>query len=379
MNTKITFYPVLNGDCSLIEFSNNQKMMFDCNFRADAEDDKKEDFNVYKDLLENKLKTMHKGLPYLDAFVLTHPDQDHGRGFGDKFFYGKNPENQREAPSKADKDSNKIIIGELWYSPRIFSEHENDLCEDAKKFKEEAERRMKLHKEKSADRNKPGNRIRIIGYSDVDALEDIPSDLISAVGDTIEKLNGITLTEFRFFAHAPFKEHIDGDSRNATSIVLQIRVDAGNKKDVGNIILGGDSEWRVWKKILDETCDEKNLQWNILEAPHHCSYTFFADSRDEEPNQSSLDFLAKRINNGFIVSSSKTIKKNSDNPPCQKAKNKYIKSLDDNEDYFKCTTVEDIQKPVIFEIKSDGVHLVEIQEEKTEKKSNIGRREHLYG
>lgn len=379
MNTKITFYPVLNGDCTLIEFANGQQMMFDCNFRSDSEDESKDDYDVIKDLLDNKLKRKHKGLPYLDAYVLTHPDQDHCRGFKDKFFQGKNPETTDGAPSKSDKDNKLIIIGELWYSPRVFSENSTDLSDDAKAFKKEAERRMKLYRNNSSDKDKPGNRIRIIGYADVDALNNIPSEVISAAGDTIKNLNGNTLSDSRFFVHAPFRESIENDNRNATSIVLQIRVDVGDKTDVGRIVLGGDSEWRVWKKILDKTSDDNNLKWNILEAPHHCSYHFFADERTYEPEQSSLDFLAKRVNKGYIVSSSKTIKQNDDTPPCQKAKNRYIKSLGDNEDYFKCTTVNDVQKPVVFEVKSDGIHHVEETEQTKETKAAIGGREHTYG
>lgn len=381
MNTTITFYPVLNGDCNLIEFANDQKMMFDCNFRADAEnDDKEDDYNVIKDLLDNKLKKKHKGLPYLDAFVLTHPDQDHCRGFANKFFQGKNPETKEGMPTEEEKEQKLIFIGELWYSPRVFSEHTFDLCDDAKKFKKEAERRMKLHKEGSSDKDKPGNRIRIIGYADVDALDGIPEECITAAGETITKLNGETLDSTRFFAHAPFKDSIDGDNRNATSIVLQIRVDVDNKKDVGRIMLGGDSEWRVWEKIMDKTSDDNNLKWNIFEAPHHCSYSYFSDNRDEEPNQSSLDFLGKRVNKGYIVSSSKAIKKNDDNPPCQKAKNRYVEKLDNNEDYFKCTTVDDVQSPVVFKIKSDGVHLVESTQQKEKKEqAAVGQREHVYG
>lgn len=132
MNSKITFYPVLNGDCSLIEFPNRQKMMVDCNFCLDAEDDSNDRYDVIKDVLDNKLKKKCKGLPFLDAFVLTHPDQDHCRGFRDKFFYGKNPHASSEEPSKSDKDNKLILIGELWYSPRVFSENNSELSEDAK-------------------------------------------------------------------------------------------------------------------------------------------------------------------------------------------------------------------------------------------------------
>lgn len=145
---------------------------------------------------------------------------------------------------------------------------------------------------------------------------------------------------------------------------------------------GGDAEWRVWNKIIEKTSDDKYLKWNLLEAPHHCSYTFFADSRENDPEQSSLDFLDKRDGNGYIVSSSKTIKKNTDNPPCQKAKNRYIEHLaNQDDDYFKCTEIDDVQKPVAFEIRSNGIWYDDGQkkEDKSNKSATVGKREHLYG
>ncbi|MBP7984021.1 MAG: hypothetical protein KAZ28_00080 [Bacteroidaceae bacterium] len=376
-NTKITFYPVANGDTNLIEFSDGVKMMQDCKFRTLAEDDN-DDYDVIKDLLENKLTTKKHGLPYLNAFVLTHPDQDHCLGFSSKFFHGKNPETKE--PTKEEKDNNLIFVGELWYSPRVFTEYNDDLCEDAKVFKEEAERRMKLWKNNDKDKNKSGNRIRIIGYTDDESLKGIPTERITTPGNELNEIDGKNRNDYRFFIHAPFKDDIDGESKNETSIVMHIRIDAGNKTDAGKIMLGGDAEWRVWDKIMDKTADDKYLNWNIFEAPHHCSYTYFADSRDDAPNQSSLDFLDKMEGNGYIISSSKTIKKNPDNPPCQKAKNRYIEHLKEDE-HFLCTEVNDTQEPVVFEIKSDGIHLVENDKDnKTQnKRNNVASTPHYYG
>ena len=108
---------------------------------------------------------------------------------------------------------------------------------------------------------------------------------------------------------------------------------------------------------------------------------FFSDDRDSEPEESSLNFLDNRVGNGYIVSSSKTIKKNNDNPPCQKAKNRYIQKLDDDDDYFKCTEENEKQDPVVFEIKSDGIWFDDGSKKKEQesKSSSIGKREHLYG
>ena len=375
-NTKITFYPVSNGDTNLIEFSDGKKMMVDCKFRASSEEDNDE-YNVIDDLLANKLTKKVHGLPYLDAFVLTHPDQDHCLGFSTKFFTNKNPE--KNEPKQSEIDKKLILIGELWYSPRVFAEQQVELCEDAKAFKKEAERRMELWRKNDSTKDKSGNRIRIIGYSDIDELEGIPDERITVPGNELNEIDGKTSNDYRWFIHAPFKETIEGDNRNETSIVMQLRIDAGNKADAGKIIFGGDAEWRVWDKIMDKTDDDKYLKWNILEAPHHCSYTFFADNREDDPNQASLDFLDKRQGNGYIVSSSKTIKKNSDNPPCQKAKNRYIEHLLEHE-HFLCTEENDTQKPVIFEIKSDGVHIVnDSDKQDKEKRDTVATKPHYYG
>lgn len=50
------------------------------------------------------------GRPYLAVFVLTHPDQDHCRGF------------------KTLLEDENVLIGELWMTPRIFEEYKADLC-----------------------------------------------------------------------------------------------------------------------------------------------------------------------------------------------------------------------------------------------------------
>jgi hypothetical protein len=383
MNTKITFYPVGNGDCDLIEFANGTKMMIDCNFRSASEEEDNDQYDVVSDLLDNKLTTKKHGLPFLPTFVLTHPDEDHCRGFEDKFFIDKNPEVEKDKPSQEDKDTKKILIGELWYSPRVFTEHQKDLSSDAKAFKKEADRRMELYKKNSPDANKDGNRIRILGYSDTDKLDGIPNERISAAGSTITEINGKTYSDLRIFVHAPFKDSIENDDRNETSIVFQIRVDTSNKKDIGKLIFGGDAAWRVWQKIQKKTKNEENMKWNLMEAPHHCSYHFFADDRKNEPEQSSLDFLDKKDGKGYIVSSSKFIAPSDDNPPCQKAKNRYIEKLD-SEDYFRCTTEkidgEASEKPVVFEVKDDGIHLVTDNGSKERQSvESKNARPHLYG
>lgn len=354
MKHSIKFYPVGNGDCSLVTIGNtNKKMMFDCNFRQQAEGDGDEMFDVFNDLVNNELTTKC-GLPFMDAFLLTHPDQDHCRGFEEKFYLW-DPASIKDS----DKKDKKILVGELWYSPRVFEEQTGELNSDAKAFKKEAKRRMDLYKSDKIKADRDGNRIRIIGWTDNQELKGL-EDRIVTPGNIISEVNGSKCRYFEIFIHAPFKNDIENADRNETSIVSQLRFDSEKEKQIARIFLAGDAEWHVWDKIMEKTDNDDYLKWDLLEAPHHCSYTFFADSRDEEPNQASIDFLDKRESGAYMVSSSKVIKKNSDNPPCQKAKNRYVEKV--GESNFFCTSGEsdnDADKPIVFEIDDDGLQLKE--------------------
>lgn len=379
MKHSIKFYPVGNGDCDLVTIGGaNKKMMFDCNFRQEAEKDNDEMYDVLGDLLDNELTTKKCGLPFLDAFLLTHPDQDHCRGFADKFYLG-----DPDAVPQSAKDNKKILIGELWYSPRVFEELTGELNADAKAFKKEAKRRMELYKSDAKKADKDGNRIRIIGWTDNPDLEGL-EDRIVTPGNTISEVNGSNCRYFEMFIHAPFKDDIDGEDRNMTSIVSQLRFKSDKKnEDIARLFLAGDTEWRIIEEIMNKTSDDNFLKWDLMEAPHHCSYKFFADDREDDPNQASLDFLDKKEDSAYVVSSSKVVKKNSDNPPCQKAKNRYTEKV--GESNFLCTSGEkddDVQEPIVFDIEDGEVGLHEDEKKEKESRSTATAKDtkpHFYG
>lgn len=356
MKHSIKFYPVGNGDCCLVNIGGaNKKIMFDCNFRQQAENEDEEMYDVLADLLDNELTSKKCGLNFLHAFILTHPDQDHCRSFSEKFYLGS-----PDAIKEKDKENKKILIGELWYSPRVFEEQTNELNADAKAFKKEAKRRMDLYKKDPSKANSDGNRIRIIGWTDNPELKGL-EDCIITPGNLISEINGASCKYFEMFIHAPFKEDIDGCDRNMTSIVTQLRFKSdGKNSEIARVILAGDTEWRIIEKIMDITEDDDLLKWDLLEAPHHCSYKFFADERENDPKQSTLDFLDKKESSAYVISSSKVIKKNSDNPPCQKAKNRYTDKVGSSN--FLCTSgtsEDDTDKPTIFDIEDGEVSLRE--------------------
>lgn len=131
MEHKIKFYPVGNGDCILIKLNNGKTIIVDCCIPKIDESNKQ--FDVKADLL-NELNRKN-GIPYVDLFISTHPHDDHCKGFEEMFYHGD--------PSEYSKgmNKNKIVIGELWITPRGIG---NQLAGSAETIRQEAKRRREL-------------------------------------------------------------------------------------------------------------------------------------------------------------------------------------------------------------------------------------------
>jgi len=365
MNDLIKFYPVGNGDQSLIILKDGTTIMVDCNIRQDSVGSTDASiYDVKKDIL-NCIKRSDN-VPYVDVFILTHGDQDHCRGFKINFYQG-----DPKKYSEADKKNNLIRVDAMWFSPMIAEEHKND---DEEAYQKEAERRLALHRKKDSSKDDAGNRIRIIGYDgntdykDLDHLRSIPGDIVNRFNDRDQEI-------FSIFIHSPFKKHLTSetpDKKNSTSIVFQARFKE-KKADTKFIMLtmfAGDSEHSVWKTILEETKKsgkdktENALHWDILLAPHHCSWSFFNDRPQEhnpEPKATSLEFLDYKRIGGKVIASSKKIVDDDDNPPHYEAKEEYIKRLDKSSDFLNTDVEpkESAPEPIIFEISLNGGNILE--------------------
>lgn len=358
----IKFYPVCNGDQSIITLADKTTILVDCNIRETAKgDDDEKLFDVHEDLLKSIQKDKDN-IPFVDVFILTHGDQDHCRGF-EKNFYQGDPKNY----SDADKKNNLIRVDAMWFSPMIAEEHKNS---DEEAYQKEAERRLELHRKKNTSKDNPGNRIRIIGYDGNKKYEDLDK-LRSTPGDIVTRFNDKDQEIFSVFIHSPFKEHLVGESsdkKNSTSIVFQARFK--EKKEDSNFItlamFGGDSDHIAWETILAKTKksgkdkSESALDWDIFLAPHHCSWSFFNDRPQEnntEPKKTSLEALDyKRGNSPKIIASCKKIVEAKPNPPHNAAKKEYVKKVTDS-NFLNTTTYDvkdDTPQPIIFEITSQG-------------------------
>ena len=356
---KIKYYPVSNGDQSLILLKDETSILVDCNIRQTSINSTDPEIcDVKKDLLKSIKK--RNGNYFVDVFILTHGDNDHCRGFKTHFYQGD--------PSKycsENRDADEIIVDEMWFSPMIAEEHTND---DEQAYQKEAERRLELHRKKSADKDNPGNRIKIIGYDGNKEYNDL-NHLRATPGTVVYKFNYKEQSLFSVFIHAPFKEHLASaeKDKNSTSIVFQARFkDSSISSSYSCLaIFGGDSDHYSWDIILQKTKNYENdskeqaLDWDLFLTPHHCSWSFFNDRPQEEnpsPKPHSLEVLDFKRVGAKIIASSKKVLDEEPNPPHYAAKQEYIKKLDKASNFLNTSVypTESKPEPIEFTITVNG-------------------------
>ncbi|MFZ1297265.1 MAG: hypothetical protein WAT16_04415 [Saprospiraceae bacterium] len=356
-----------NGDQSLISvFENNYctNILVDCNIRESSKgNNNPEQFDVKQDLIHslNKRKVNEiDNVPFTDIFILSHGDDDHLRGF-EKNFYQGDP----KLYNKKNKDAEEILIDVLWFSPMVMGTATND---DERVFNKEAKRRIQLHRDNSADKDLPGNRIVIIGNDQNEDLSDL--DLVRKVpGDIITRFNNRDLKTFSIFIHSPYQKQLTDDEidKNRVSIVFQARFKfSATSSDFCTLAMfGGDSDHHAWKVILEKTkkhnkhVTEQALNWDLFLACHHCSWTFFNDTPQEEnpkPVATSLEVLDYKRGQAKVIASCKEIKNNIDNPPHYKAKAQYVNKVTDQNFLNTAIAIKigETPQPIIFEITQQG-------------------------
>lgn len=355
-NPTIKYFPVNNGDMSLITLEDGTRILIDCKLTAKSDESTDPKVcDVKKDLLNSLPK--RNGNFYVDVFILTHGDRDHCHGFKDNFYQGPPPTNKLTGD-----DQDRIVMDTMWFSPMIAEQYHHD-DEDAHQC--EAERRLDLHRRNHPDKDKPGNRVKIIGYDSNKDYQDL-NHLRAVPGDVVKRFNDTDQQTFSIFIHAPFKIHLDSPAkdRNSASIVFQARFKAHSwSSDFCCLAMfGGDSDHTTWAEILDRTKRFKNdvnqqaLSWDLFLAPHHCSWSFFNDTSNDAVQPTSLEALDYAREGARVIASSKKIVNNDDNPPYADAKKEYIKKLSSS-DKFHNTAVEPNEsapEPIVFDVTANG-------------------------
>ena len=127
MAGRLSFFPVGNGDMTLVQTEGGHKILIDMNILA-AADDPDDDTPDVASKLRDMLSQDAEGRLYVDALLVSHPDEDHCRGLREHFHLGP--------PDEWSKSENKILIREIWSSPMVFrrASRRHVLCDDAKAF-----------------------------------------------------------------------------------------------------------------------------------------------------------------------------------------------------------------------------------------------------
>lgn len=366
MEPKITFFPVGNGDMTLLTLGDETIILIDINIRNAADDDQDDACDVATELRKRIRKDLN-GRPYVNAFLLSHPDEDHCNGLQNHFHLGPLNEYNDEP---AEGEDLKIVIRELWSSPMVFrrASKNHSLCPDAIAFQREAKRRIKTYKDKEGKDIDEGDRIKIIGEDEngkTDGLEDI----LIKVDESFTTINGKHNDYVNIYVLGPLpKQEIEEDedklAKNHSSVILQISLASSNGHQNACLFLtGGDAEVAIWDALWNKHKDDiSHLKYDLLLSPHHCSwhvlsYDSWSEADDPKADPNAKAALSQTVEGAFIVSSSVAIKDDTADPPCVGAKREYISIVGDDKERFFCTGEypnEKNNEPLEFTVTDEG-------------------------
>jgi len=361
MTASIIFFPVNNGDMTLATFDNDQQLLIDLHVRKAADDPDDDTPDVMAQLREH-LKRDEKNRPYVDGFLLSHPDKDHIGGLVSHFHLGP--------PEEWNKDDDKIIIREMLSSPIVFrrASTEHVLCEDAKAWAKEARRRVKLYRDTKTI-GVEGNRIQILG-EDIDGKTDDILGIVVKTDSLLTSLNRVSAGAFEARLLAPLPKGDDEEvdqllAKNRSSVILRFSIRGAGYLDKCRFLSGGDAEVAIWERLWDKhgTKNADWLQYDILQTPHHCSWhslsydSFSTYGEDAEVCESARSALAQTRKGAIIVASCEHIDPEDADPPSDKAKREYISIVDGKKDRFICVADvwENEEQPLQYDIGSNGI------------------------
>lgn len=357
MTAKIVHFRVGNGDMTLVTLADGKAILIDCCLCDDADGSRNGNDGIEQ--LLARLPRDDAGRPYVDVMILTHPDQDHCRGLVSHFHLGP--------LADYSKKMKKIVIREMWSSPLIFRRRSEDhpLCEDATAWNTEAKRRVNWFRDNKPTQPVDGDRILILG-GDEPGHTDGVEELVINAGEVFNTIGGEAndYGSFRLLAPLPAEELGEEElDKNRSSIILQMTLSASDgDKEKTRYLCGGDAAVAIWKKLWEKYEDDTDaLEYDLLLTPHHCSWGVISsepyDKGQGKPDADALNALGVIRAAGTIVSSSKTIENDDDDPPCYGAKLEYEKIADGVDGTFLCTA--DVSEPIEFEITDKGLQRVE--------------------
>ena len=365
MTAKITFFPVDNGDMTLLRLSDPDatSLLIDCKIRSSADDPDDTTPDVAK-ALRDRLKSDNKNRPYVDAMLLSHPDEDHCLGLRKHFWLGPLSDYPDDNKHQSEK---RIIIRQIWSSPMVFrrASKNHPLCDDAKAFNKEAKRRIKQNRNYGFSVG-DGDRILIMGEDENGKTDDLTPILVKP-GEEFTGINGNASTYLTSLLLAPISKQDDEMedmlSKNGSSVIINFKIKSSEFGSMSAFLTGGDAGVEIWERISDvfQTTD---TEYDLLLAPHHCSLAHLShDSWSEKGEDAVVSKKARKAleqarYGAFIISSSKPIVDDDNDPPCYSRKARV--SIDTGNSVFSNVQVKNRQQqtaPLEFETTGSGLSL----------------------
>lgn len=359
MTAKLTFFPVGNGDTTLMELNNGKKVLCDYANYHDAANRYETRANLEVEL-GNVLRAA--GREYFDVVAFTHLDDDHIHRFSEFFWLEF---------AKAYQDSNRKKINTLWVPAAAITEE--GVTGEARTLRDEARYRLKNGKgirvfsrpEKLRDwLNSQGIKLEDRQHLITDAGRLAPDFTLDADG-------------VEFFIHSPFAWRLNDselEDRNNDSLCFQATFREGG--NLTRALFFADCQHETLKDIIEISVNPKHnnsarLQWDIYHTPHHSSYLSIGPEKGEDltmPTNHVKWLLEDRgLEGGILVSSCEPIPaKGSEEdecvqPPHRQAHNYYLSVAGQIGRKMRVTMEfpnKQSPKPTVIEITSRGAALV---------------------
>lgn len=299
----VTFYPVGNGDTSLIKLDNNKMILMDYYQKDNAQDTSTPECDIATEL-KKELREAKKSS--FDVVAFTHADDDHIRG-STEFFYLKH--------EKQYQSDDRVVIDELWVPAAMLLESagRDEQNKEHVTWRDEARYRLK-NKQGIKVFSKPDELVNLIEKKwgmNIDEFDDFILDAGSIVDTFSLNRDGV-----EFFVHSPFVWNCEESGkkvkqiRNQAALVFNVRFKVGGEEF--NYLAVGDSEAHVMESIynLSEKHGNKDrLKWDLFNIPHHCSYLALAEIGDKGeketiPLDKVKDLLLMGQKDAYIICSS---------------------------------------------------------------------------
>ncbi|MEI8643505.1 hypothetical protein P4S60_14590 [Pseudoalteromonas sp. Hal040] len=252
-----------------------------------------------------------------------------------------------------EKNDDKIIINEMWSSPRVFrrasrnpkegENANNTLTDDAIAINTEAKRRASLYKD-SLNIGELGDRLVILTEDEDNKTEGMGGIVADLYSEFVASKSSLDDNSIEAFLLGPAdKQEIEEDeenlSKNDSSAIIQFQL-VDDENCTNYFLNGGDAGVKCWEllyKKMDEADSKDRLQYNLLQAPHHCSWRSLSedsesDCKNPQFNEDAKSALGQALYNAIIVSSSRPF--GEETPPSRLAEGEYLDILDEQDGDF---------------------------------------------